>query len=268
MAKNAPESPPATVGATAALITGGAVRIGRAIALHLAASGVDVAIHYRNSAHAAEQTAAEARAFGVRAVTVAADLADTSAAADLLPTARSALGRPVDLLINNASLFENDSIASLTPESLDAHLSVNLKAPLLLSQAFASALPEGLGGNIINIIDQRVWKPTPWFTSYTVSKAGLLSLTQTLAMALAPRIRVNGIGPGPVLANERQSDEQFDRQWRSTLLQRGAKPEEIAAAVTFLLHAPSMTGQMLALDGGQFMPWPPLTRDIADLDGQ
>ncbi len=258
---------PATTGASAALITGGGVRIGRAIALHLAAGGTDVAVHYRKSAAAAEQTAAELRAQGVRAVTVAADLSDSAAAAALLPKARSVLGRPIDLLVNNASLFENDSIRSLTPESLEAHLAVNLKAPLLLSQAFAKALPEELGGNIINIVDQRVWKPTPWFTSYTVSKAGLLSLTQTLAMALAPRIRVNGIGPGPVLPNERQTAEQFERQWQSTLLQRGAEPEEIAAAVGFLLNAPAMTGQMLALDGGQFLPWPPLTRDVAELDG-
>lgn len=258
---------PSTVGASAALITGGAVRIGRAIALQLAASGTDVAIHYRSSSEAAEQTAAEVRAHGVRAVTVAADLADSAAASDLLPRAAAALGRPIDLLVNNASLFENDSIRSLTPASLDAHLSVNLKAPLLLAQAFAGALPMDRGGNIINIIDQRVWKPTPWFTSYTVSKAGLLSLTQTLAMALAPRIRVNGIGPGPVLANERQTAEQFERQWQSTLLQRGAEPDEIAAAITFLLNAPAMTGQMLALDGGQFLPWPPLTGEVADLDG-
>ena len=258
---------PSTVGASAALITGGAVRIGRAIALQLAANGTDVAIHYRKSAEEAEQTAAEIRALGVRTATVAADLTDSTATADLLPRAATALGRPIDLLVNNASLFENDSIRSLTADSLDAHLSVNLKAPLLLAQAFARALPEGRGGNIINIIDQRVWKPTPWFTSYTVSKAGLLSLTQTLAMALAPRIRVNGIGPGPVLANERQTAEQFERQWQSTLLQRGAEPDEIAAAITFLLNAPAMTGQMLALDGGQFLPWPPLTGDVADLDG-
>ncbi|MDF1736704.1 MAG: SDR family oxidoreductase [Minwuia sp.] len=258
---------PSTAGASVALITGGAVRIGRAIALQLAASGTDVAIHYRNSAEKAEQTATEIRAHGVRAVTVDADLSDSAATAGLLPRVTSELGRPVDLLVNNASLFENDSIRTLTPDSLEAHLSVNLKAPLLLARAFADALPESQGGNIINIIDQRVWKPTPWFTSYTVSKAGLLSLTQTLAMALAPRIRVNGIGPGPVLANERQTAEQFRRQWQSTLLQRGAAPEEIAAAVTFLLNAPSMTGQMLALDGGQFLPWPPLSGDVADLDG-
>ena len=258
---------PSTVGASAALITGGAVRIGRAIALQLAANGTDVAIHYRKSAEEAEQTAAEIRALGVRSATVAADLTDSTATADLLPRAATALGRPIDLLVNNASLFENDSIRSLTADSLDAHLSVNLKAPLLLAQAFARALPEGRGGTIINIIDQRVWKPTPWVTSYTVSKAGLLSLTQTLAMALAPRIRVNGIGPGPVLANERQTAEQFERQWQSTLLQRGAEPDEIAAAITFLLNAPAMTGQMLALDGGQFLPWPPLTGDVADLDG-
>jgi len=263
----APAPPPTTIGATAALITGGGVRIGRAIALHLAAQGVDLAIHYRSSADAAEQTAAEARALGVRAITLAADLGDMDAAAGLVGSSHAMLGKPIDLLVNNASLFENDSVTSLTPASLDAHLSVNLKAPLLLSQAMANALPGSLGGNIVNIIDQRVLKPTPWFMSYTLSKAGLLTLTQTLAMALAPRIRVNGIGPGPVLPNERQTAEQFDRQWNSTLLQRGAEPEEIAAAVGFILNAPSITGQMLALDGGQFLPWPPLTQDVTDLDG-
>lgn len=267
MTDAAPAKAPDTTGAAAALITGGGVRIGRAIALQLAAQGVDLAIHYRTSADAAEQTAADARALGVSAVTVAADLGDMDAATGLIPKARSVLGKPIDLLINNASLFEKDSIGSLTQESLDAHLSINLKAPLLLSQAMAHALPDSQGGNIINIIDQRVWKPTPWFVSYTLSKAGLLTLTQTLAMALAPRIRVNGIGPGPVLPNERQSAAQFDRQWQSTLLQRGAEPTEIAAAVTFLLNAPSVTGQMLALDGGQFLPWPPLMQDVADLDG-
>ncbi len=262
-----PGTPPSTVGATAALITGGGVRIGRAIALQLAARGIDLAIHYRTSADAAEQTAAEARALGVRAVTLAADLEETATVANLVAAAHGMLDRPVDLLINNASLFENDSVRSLTPDSLDAHLSVNLKAPLLLSQAMADALPESRGGNIINIIDQRVLKPTPWFMSYTLSKVGLLTLTRTLAMALAPRIRVNGIGPGPVLANERQTAAQFDRQWKSTLLQRGAEPGEIADAVGFILTAPSITGQMLALDGGQFLPWPPLTQDVADLDG-
>ena len=239
-----------------ALVTGAAVRVGRAIALDLAKNGWAVAVHYSGSAAAAEATAAEIIAAGGQAATIQCDLSQEAEVATLVARAATALG-PLTLLVNNASRFEADTIRDATGAGWDAHLDINLKAPFFLCQAFASQLPPGAEGNIVNIIDMRVWRLTPFFASYTVSKAGLWTLTQTLAMALAPRIRVNGIGPGPTLANVRQTAEQFAKQAASTPLGRGGGPEEIAAAVRFLISARSMTGQMLALDGGQHLPWPP-----------
>ena len=239
-----------------ALVTGGAVRIGRAISLALAQRGYGVAVHCNASRNEADALAAEIQAKGGRAMVVQGDLRDLSACQALLPLAQQALG-PIGILVNNASLFEYDSLRSATAESWAMHMDANLRAPFFLSQGFAAALPENLKGDIVNIIDQRVWRLTPHFASYTLSKSALWTLTQTLAMALAPRIRVNGIGPGPVLPSSRQSAEQFARQWASTPLQRGAAPEEIAAGLLFLLDAPAMTGQMIALDGGQHLPWPP-----------
>ncbi|WP_417520035.1 SDR family oxidoreductase [Minwuia sp.] len=249
------------------LITGAAVRIGRAIALRLAKDGYPVAIHYNGSRDAARATVEDIRARGGRAAVVQCDLADHDAVLGLVPEAGKALDTPICTLINNASLFENDRLQNATRESFDRHMAINLRAPLFLAQQFAGALPETLTGNIINLIDMRVWKPTPGFISYTLSKAALEMLTRTLAMELAPRIRVNAIGPGPVLPNERQSDEQFEKQWKSTPLERGAYPGEIAEGVRFLMNAPSMTGQMIALDGGQHLPWPPVSRQEAALDG-
>lgn len=252
--------------ADVALITGAAVRIGRAIALALAAEGWAVAIHHNRSAAAAQALADEIVARGGRAATVAADLSNAGDVENLMPGASRALG-PVTALINNASLFERDEMGDVTVEGWDRQLAVNLRAPFFLSQAFAAQLPEGMPGNIVNLIDMRVWRLTPHFVSYTVAKSGLWTLTRTMAMALAPRgIRVNAIGPGPVLANERQTAEQFDKQWRSTPLGRGAAPEEIAAGVRYILSAKAMTGQMIALDGGQHMPWPLPAPDAADLD--
>lgn len=249
-----------------ALITGASVRIGRAITLALAADGWAVAIHHNRSGDAARALADEVVAGGGRAATVAGDLADAGDVATLIPAATRQLG-PVTALINNASLFERDEVGDVTVAGWDRQLDVNLRAPFFLSQAFAAQLPAGVPGNIVNLIDMRVWRLTPHFVSYTVAKSGLWTLTQTLAMALAPRdIRVNAIGPGPVLANERQTAEQFDRQWRSTPLGRGAHPEEIAAGVRFILSAKAMTGQMIALDGGQHMPWPLPAPGAADLD--
>lgn len=239
-----------------ALVTGGAVRIGRAICLALAERGHGVAVHYNASRAEADALVAEIAGKGGRAVAVQGDLRDIAACQALLPLAQQALG-PIDILVNNASLFEYDSLHSATPESWAMHMDANLRAPFFLAQAFAAALPDDCKGDIINIIDQRVWRLTPHFATYTLSKSALWTLTQTLAMALAPRIRVNAIGPGPVLPSTRQSAEQFARQWASTPLQRGAAPEEIAAGLLFLLDAPAMTGQMIALDGGQHLPWPP-----------
>jgi NAD(P)-dependent dehydrogenase (short-subunit alcohol dehydrogenase family) len=238
----------------AALVTGAGQRIGRACALALAEAGFALAVHYNSSGKAAEKVAAEIRDKGGKAVAIAADLTDEGSVLSLLPRAAAELG-PVGVLVNNASVFEGDTIATVTRDSWERHLAVNLRAPFVLMQEFARHLPTEAGGLIVNLLDERVWNLTPYFVSYTLSKAGLWTLTQTMALALAPRIRVNGIGPGPTLPSPRQSHEQFLQQCRSTPLRRGTAPEEIAAALRFLLAAPAMTGQMIALDGGQHLGW-------------
>jgi len=238
----------------AALVTGAGRRIGRAIARDLARAGWAVAVHYHTSAQAAEETVAEIEAEGGRAVALQAELSDEAQVAALVPDAAAALG-PLGCLINNASAFENDTIENADRASWDRHMEPNLRAPFVLTQAFARALPEAAGGAVINLLDQRVWNLTPWFLSYTLSKAGLWTLTQTLAMALAPRVRVNGIGPGPALPSPRQTPEQFARQCATMPLGRGTTPDEICAAVQFILAAKAMTGQMIALDGGQHLGW-------------
>ena len=201
---------------------------------------------------------------GGRAVALAADLSDEADTSVLLDRAAEALG-PVSCLVNNASLFEYDDAASATRESWDAHMSVNLRAPFVLSQNFAVGLPTGGVGVIVNILDQRVWNLTPHFMSYTVSKVGLWGLTQTLALALAPAIRENAIGPGPVLPSARQSDAQFRAQCENTPLGHGVSPQELSDAVGFILAAPAMTGQMMALDGGQHLSWAmPSTREVEE----
>jgi NAD(P)-dependent dehydrogenase (short-subunit alcohol dehydrogenase family) len=237
-----------------ALVTGAARRIGKRIALTLAEQGWHVAIHYRNSAAKAEAVAAEARLRGVRAMTVEADLAKEREVDAVMPKVAEHLG-PVSLLVNNASVFEMDKAETATRASWDKHIETNLRAPLVLSQAFARQFTADRGGNIINLLDQRVWKLTPYFLSYTVAKMGLWTLTRTLALSYAPRIRVNGIGPGPTLPSPRQTPEQFAQQSASMPLGHGATPQEIARAVLFILDSPSMTGQMIALDGGEHLGW-------------
>jgi NAD(P)-dependent dehydrogenase (short-subunit alcohol dehydrogenase family) len=246
----------ATPAPGAALVTGGARRIGRAIALALARDGWAVAIHHRDAGADAERTAAELAAAGARTAVVRADLAREEEAQALVPRAAEALG-PLTLLVNNAARFEIDRVDDVTRASWDRHMETNLRAPFVLIQRFAAQLPAGAHGNVVNLLDQRVWNPTPFFMSYTVSKAGLWMLTRTLALALAPRIRVNGIGPGPTLRAERESEQHFARQQAGTPLGRGATPEEIANAVRFIVATPSLTGQMLALDGGQHLNWHP-----------
>lgn len=238
----------------AALVTGGGQRIGRALGLALAEMGYAVAIHYRHSDGEAESAVAAIRDKGGTAIALAADLAEEDAVKALLPRAADALG-PIGVLVNNASVFEADMIDTVTRDGWDRHLAVNLRAPFVLTQELARHLPAASGGNVINLLDERVWSLTPYFVSYTLSKAGLWTLTQTLALALAPRIRVNGIGPGPTLPSARQSHEEFLRQCRTMPLQRGTSPEEVAAALRFILTAPAMTGQMIALDGGQHLGW-------------
>ncbi len=237
-----------------ALVTGAARRIGRAVALDLGRRGWAVAVHYHGSEADALSVTSDIRSAGARAEAVPTDLRDERATRALVGRVARSLG-PVTLLVNNASLFENDDVATTTRESWDGHMETNLRAPFVLSQEFAASLPVGGEGNIVNIVDERVWKPTPYFTSYTLSKSGLWTLTRTLALALAPRIRVNAIGPGPTLPSPRQSGEQFARQVAALPLGRGPSLDEICDAVRFILAAPSMTGQMIALDGGQHLGW-------------
>ncbi|MBV9550168.1 MAG: SDR family oxidoreductase [Alphaproteobacteria bacterium] len=242
------------------LVTGAAKRLGRAIALDLAAAGWNVALHYNTSDAEAETAAAEVRKHNVTAALLKADLSREAESGQLVAKAAAAIG-PLTALINSASIFENDDWKSATRESWDTHVEVNLRAPFVLSQKFAAQLREGEAGNIINIIDQRVLKPTPQFLSYSLSKAGLFWLTTTLAQGMAPRIRVNAVGPGPTLRNERQSIADFERQRSATLLGHGADPADICGAVRYLLAAPSVTGQMIAVDGGQHLIWQ--TPDVA-----
>jgi NAD(P)-dependent dehydrogenase (short-subunit alcohol dehydrogenase family) len=236
------------------LVTGAAKRIGRAIALDLAQVGWNVAVHYGKSADEAASAVREIEALGRRSVGIKADLTRESEVEKIVPQAAAALG-PLTCLINSASTFAMDDIRSMTRESWDQHVETNLRAPLVLSQAFAAQLPAGQAGAIINMLDERVWKLTPYFLSYTVAKSGLWTLTRTLALALAPRIRVNGIGPGPTLPSPRQSKAQFKAQWDSMPLKRGTTPAEICRAVRFILESPALTGQMIALDGGQHLGW-------------
>jgi NAD(P)-dependent dehydrogenase (short-subunit alcohol dehydrogenase family) len=237
-----------------ALVTGGAKRLGRALVEGLADDGWAVAIHYGTSSDEAAALAATITGKGGKAATVQADLADPDAPARMIQDATAALG-PLGLLINSASVFEEDNAATVTADSFDTHMAVNLRTPVLLASHFADQLPAEATGCIINMIDQRVWRLTPRFLSYTASKAGLWTVTQTLAQALAPRIRVNGIGPGPALPNDRQERDDFDAQARAVPLGHGPRIAEFQHAVRFILETPSMTGQMLALDGGQHLAW-------------
>jgi NAD(P)-dependent dehydrogenase (short-subunit alcohol dehydrogenase family) len=236
----------------AALVTGAGKRIGRTIALSLARAGFDIAAHCGQSREDADSLVEDAKALGRHAVALSIDLANDDEVSTLVPRALEALG-PLTLLVNNASVFEDDRIDTLTTETWDAHLKVNLETPVRLAQAFARQAPDG--SLIVNILDQRVWKPTPQFFSYSISKAGLWFATQTLAQALAPKVRVNGVGPGPTLPSIHQSAEDFAAEARNTPLAKRPTPEEIAHAVLYLIDAPSVTGQMIAVDAGQHLGW-------------
>ena len=237
-----------------ALISGAAKRIGRSIAFELSKAGWSVAIHHRSSEVEAADTVSSILSKGGNAVAIAAELSNEEETLNLISQTRNLLG-PIGCVINNASIFEYDSVESVSAKSWHDHMAINLRAPFLLSQSMSAYLPEDCCGVIINILDQRVWNLTPHFISYTLSKSGLWTLTQTLALALAPDIRVNAIGPGPVLPSVRQTESQFLEQCKNTPLRQGANPEEIALAVKFIVMASSMTGQMLALDGGQHLGW-------------
>jgi NAD(P)-dependent dehydrogenase (short-subunit alcohol dehydrogenase family) len=242
------------------LVTGGAKRLGRAIVLDLARHGWNVALHYNTSEKEARATCADAQTQGARVALLTADLGRESESATLVERAAAELG-PLTALINSASIFENDDWYSVSRESWDRHMETNLRAPFVLSQAFARQIPRDGLGAIVNVIDQRVLKPTPQFLSYSLSKAGLKWLTTTLAQALAPRVRVNAVGPGPTIINARQSQADFARQREATVLGRGAEPQDVCDAVRYLLDATAVTGQMIAVDGGQHLIWQ--TPDVA-----
>ncbi len=240
--------------AAVALVTGGAKRIGKAIVEDLAAHGFAVAIHCNRSRAEADALAAVINGSGGRAAVVVADLTDMAAVEGVIGAAQSSLG-PVSLLVNNASLFQDDSVLDFDWRAWDRHFAVHVKAPAMLSRSLANALPKGEQGLVVNMIDQRVWRPNPRYFSYALSKSTLWTATQTMAQALAPRIRVNAIGPGPTLKNLRQDDDDFDAQVEALLLKRGPDLAEFGATIRYLWAARSVTGQMIALDGGQHLAW-------------
>lgn len=247
-----------------ALVTGAGHRLGRALAVYLAKRGHDVAVHYASSDKGAMETVAEIEALGRRAVPLQANLVDEEAMEGLFGRAVDALGGPITCLVNNASIFEYDSLETATRASWDRHINSNLRAPFVLTQAMAA---QGLApgrdemgepvatGLILNMVDQRVRKLTPEFMTYTLAKMGLWALTQTSARALAPAIRVNAIGPGPTLQGGRQSAEHFAKQRAATVLERGSNPADIVAALGYFLDSPAVTGQLLCVDGGQHLAW-------------
>ena len=256
-----------------ALVTGAGARLGRAMALTLADHGHDVAVHYASSAQGAEETAQMIRAKGRQAVTLQADLLDEAATQGLIGRAVEGLGTPLTVLVNNASIFEHDDIHSATRTSWDRHIGSNLRAPFVLTQGFAAQVPDPVAddrgepvaqGLIVNMLDQRIHKLTPEFMTYTLAKTALWTLTRTAAQGLAPRVRVNGIGPGPTLKGARQSEDHFRRQRAATILRRGADPDDICGALAYLLTAKAVTGQMIAVDGGQHLAWQ--TPDVLGLE--
>lgn len=247
-----------------ALVTGAGRRLGRSMTLYLAQRGYDVALHFASSRDETEALAKEIRDMGRKAVALRADLLIEAQVSKLVATAAKGLEGPLTLLVNNASIFEHDSFATATRTSWDRHIESNLRAPLVLSQHFAAQAPraqideEGepvAQALIVNMIDQRVHKLTPEFFSYTIAKMGLWAMTRTAAQSLAPHVRVNGIGPGPTLQGGRQSAEAYAKQRQSTVLSRGAHPADINAALGFFLDSPAVTGQMIAVDGGQHLAW-------------
>lgn len=247
-----------------ALVTGAGKRLGRAIALKLAERGYDVAVHYSSSESEAVDTVADIRALGRQAVSLRADLLDEDETSVLLSQAAEQLGGPITCLVNNASVFEYDTVATVSRDSWDRHMGSNLRAPFVLIQSMAAqgltASTDANGepmaaGVVINMIDQRVRKLTPEFFSYTLAKSALWTLTQTAAQALAPHLRVNAIGPGPTLVGPHQSIDDFNHQRAHTVLQRGVSAKDVTAALAYLLDATAVSGQLICVDGGQHLSW-------------
>ncbi|TJZ89324.1 SDR family oxidoreductase [Paracoccus gahaiensis] len=254
----------------AALVTGAGHRIGRAMALHLAKHGFDIAVHYSGSRDSALDTVDEIRSMGRRAEAIQANFLNEHETQGLISKAATEVG-PLTVLVNNASIFEEDTLESATKESWDRHFESNLRAPFVLIQGFSSQVPKAdtdgeplAQGLVVNMIDQRVHKLTPQFMTYTLAKAALWTLTRTSAQALAPHVRVNAIGPGPTLIGARQSEENFSRQRSATILRRGADTEDITAALDYLLRARAVTGQLICPDGGQHLAWE--TPDVMNVE--
>ncbi len=246
----------------AALITGAGRRIGKAIALAMSQAGYALVLHAHRSRGEAEALAATIKAAGGRAAVVVADLADYDAVRGLVPAACAF--QPLTLLVNNAGEFEPDEIETLDRARFERAMAVNLAAPLFLTQAFAAQAPAGANASVVNIVDQRVLKPTPRFLSYTLSKSALHAATTTLAQGLAPKLRVNAVAPGPTLPSPRQSGAQFAAQATALPLKKGPAPEDIAAAVLYLAQATSVTGVTIAVDGGQHLAWRTAETDIVE----
>jgi NAD(P)-dependent dehydrogenase (short-subunit alcohol dehydrogenase family) len=237
-----------------ALVTGGAKRVGGAIVQDLAADGFAVAIHCNSSVDEGAALAEEIALAGGRAIVVAADLTDIHQVETLVDRVTAELG-PLGLVVNSASIFRDDTPETLDMAVLDRHFAIHLKAPVLLAGKLAAQLPNGAEGMVVNIIDQRVWKLTPRYFSYTLSKAALWTATQTLAQGLAPKVRVNAIGPGPTLQSTHQDPADFQAQIDGLLLKHGPELDEFGATIRYLWQARSVTGQMIALDGGQHLAW-------------
>lgn len=246
-----------------ALVTGSGTRLGQAMAVYLATRGFDVAVHYSQSSKEARETVSQIQALGQKAVALQADLLDLDAAEGLIARAVEGLGGALNCLVNNASIFEYDTLETASRDSWDRHMMSNFRVPFILSQQFAAQVPSpaySFGALIVNMVDQRVRKLTPEFMTYSLAKHALWTLTQTSAQALAPAIRVNAIGPGTTLKGARQTQEHFDTQRRNSLLEIGADPQDIAATLGYFLDSPVVTGQLLCVDGGQHLTWQ--TRDI------
>ena len=236
------------------LITGAATRVGKAIALHFAERGWNIALHYFRSSSKAQKLKKIIEQNRVKVVLIKADLKNSKQVEKIMPQAKRKLGT-IDCLVNNAALFEKDDISNFTIKSWNDHLNINLLAPTILTKQFAKQVPKKTISNIVNIIDQRIFNLTPFFMSYTISKSGLQTLTKTMAMRLGPNIKVNGIAPGPIIKSKRQTDKHFRNQVKSTLLKKSVRLDDICDAVEFLINNNSITGQIITVDSGQNLSW-------------
>ena len=236
------------------LITGAATRVGKAIALHFAERGWNIALHYFRSSAKAKELKKIIEQHWVKVALIKADLKNPKQTEKIIPLAKKKLGA-INCLVNNAALFEKDDITNFTTKSWNDHLNINLLAPTILTKQFAKQAPKKTVSNIINIIDQRIFNLTPFFMSYTISKSGLQTLTKTMAMRLGPNIKVNAIAPGPTIKSKRQTDRHFKNQVRSTLLKKSVRLEDICDTVEFLINNNSVTGQIITVDSGQNLSW-------------